>query len=113
MAADDPVLSELVALRQSVASLTTNVALNTQSTNSLQRTLDDVRANAVPLGEWQQARRTDELRFKGVEDDVQGLKDDKKADTTFRRTVLGMFAVAAFSAFFSAAVAVALFILGK
>lgn len=66
----------------------------------------------VPRGEWVEGRRADQLRIGEVEKDVLSLQEKGKDDATFRRTALVMFAVAAFSGFISAAVAVALFFLG-
>lgn len=113
MSTTDPVLAELIALRQTVALLSTNVAVNTEVQGSLQRALDDMRANAVPRGEWAQSRSADSRRFDAVEDRVDDLEEVQKDDASFRRTMFAMFAVAAFSAALSFAVALTFFILGK
>lgn len=113
MAPEDPMLTELIAFRQQISALTTGLAVNTEVVTALKRTFDDLRANSVPRGEWIESRRGDQQRFTAIEDDVETLKDDKKADLGFRRTLFAMFAVAAFSGAFSAAIALATFVLGK
>lgn len=105
MDAQDPVLAELIVLRQAVAALTTNVAVNTQVTSTLQRSLDDVQQNAVPRREWELAREGDRKR-------IVDLEDGRRGDATFRRQILLGVSLAAFSALVSVVILVAGLLLG-
>lgn len=80
---DEPA-AELVALRNAVAMMTTNVAVLTEATNNLRQTINDLRTSAVPRGEYEQ-------RVGAVEKDVADMQaahqQRERDDVTFRRNV--------------------------
>lgn len=67
----------------------------------------------VPRVEWVEARRGIGDRIDDVADDVADLKRRGDADAGFRRQVLLAFAVAAFSALVSVAVAIIVLVFGR
>lgn len=95
---DEPI-AELIALRQGVALMTTNVAVLTEATKNLKAAIESLQKSSVPLGEYREARKSDRAEIAVVAADVADLENemerrlvglDRKIDATESKRVTSM-----------------------